>query len=197
MRPPPNRAFELSRGRRWLARVLVGVVAAVVLVAVGGLLLRTEPPRTGPGEAVGATAEDASFRLVLTTPQTTYRAEDAIEPVASVTYLGPNATETMFHAAYPVGFQIKEVGGMRLMGGGMDTPCLRTELAKEEAVVIPFSKAGSPDDPKAGFDRAWYEDPVLRLPTGTWQIIAQLDVSLGDCGGEPHQLTVENVIVVR
>jgi hypothetical protein len=103
----------------------------------------------------------------------------------------------MFHAAYPIGFRIEEVGGERLMGGGMDLPCLRTELAKSGSTVLPFGKAGSPDDPTQGFDRAWYEDPVLRLPAGTWRIIAHLDVSLGDCGGEPHQLTVENIVVVR
>jgi hypothetical protein len=83
------------------------------------------------------------------------------------------------------------------MGGAMDQPCLRTELAKGEAAVIPFGKAGSPDNPKEGFDRAWYEDPVLRLPAGTWQIVAYFEASLGDCGGERHQLTVENIIVVR
>jgi hypothetical protein len=98
---------------------------------------------------------------------------------------------------YPIGFQIKEVGGEWMMGGAMAQPCLRTELAKGEAAVLPFSKAGTPDNPKGGFDRAWYEDPVLRLPEGTWQIVAYLDVWIGDCGGERHQLTVENVLVVR
>jgi hypothetical protein len=132
----------------------VGAVAAVVLVAVGGLVLRSESPPTGPDNPVGTTAVDASFRLALTTPRTTYSAEDAIEPVATMTYLGPRATETIFHAAYPIGFRIEEVGGQRLMGGGMDTPCLRTELAKGESAVLPFAKAGSPDDPRQGFDRA-------------------------------------------
>ena len=191
-RPPPG-----AGGRRWLARLLIGVVAAVVLVAVGGLVLRTEPPPTGPGSPVGATAEDASFRLVLTTPRTTYSTEDAIEPVATMTYLGPRAAETVFHAAYPIAFRIEEVGGPRLMGGAMDQPCLRTELAKGGSAVLPFAKAGSPDDPTQGFDRAWYEDPVLRLPAGTWRIVAYLDVFIGDCGGERHQLTVENVVNVR
>jgi len=178
------------------AKVSVAAVGALVLVAIGGLALRDQPPRTGPGDPVGATAEDANFRLALTTPRATYSPDDAIEPVASVTYLGPRATETMSHAAYPIGFQIKEVGGERLMGGGMRGPCLQTELAKGESVLLPFAKAGTPDF--GGFDRAWYGDPVLRLPEGTWQIIAYLDVSVGDCGGdgERHQLTVENVVRV-
>jgi hypothetical protein len=197
MRSPPDSAFEPFRAWRCLARLLVGAVAAAVLVAIGGLLLRTEPPRTGPGNPVAATAEDASFRLTLTTPRVTYGLQEVIEPVATATYLGPRPTETLFHAAYPIGFQIEEVGGERGMGGGMEQPCLRTELANGEAAVLPFAKAGSPDDPRRGFDRAWYEDPVLRLPQGTWRIIAYFDVSLGDCGGERHQLTVENIVVVK
>ncbi len=181
---------------RWMARLSIGAVAAVVLVQVGGLVLRDQPPPTGPGDPVGATAEDANFRLALTTPRAIYSPEDAIEPVATMTYLGPRATETISHAAYPIGFQIKEIGGERLMGGAMRQPCLQTELAKGEAAVLPFGKAGNPDEPKGGFDLAWYEDPILRLPEGTWQIIAYLDVWVGECGGERHQLTVENVIQV-
>jgi hypothetical protein len=179
------------------ARLAVGTAAALVLVVViGGLALRGRPTTISPAGPVVASAEDKNFRLDLTTPQATYKPEDAIEPVARMTYLGPRATETIFHAAYPIGFRIEEVGGQRLMGGGMDTPCLRTELAKGESAVLPFAKAGSPDDPRQGFDRAWYEDPVLRLPAGTWRIIAYLNVSLSDCAGEPHELTVENEVNV-
>jgi hypothetical protein len=124
---------------------------------------------------------------------------DAIEPVATVTYLGPNATATMFHATQPIGFRIEEVGGERLMGGGTRLPCLSTELAKGASTIVAFGKSGSPDDPKNGFDLAWYEDPVLRLPAGTWRLIATLNVNVGTggaCGVERHRLTVENVVQV-
>jgi hypothetical protein len=174
----------------------VGALAVVVLVVVGGLVIRGTSPTPGPGGPVVGTAEDSNFRLVLTTPRSTYTTNDAIEPVATVTYLGPNATETMFHAMYPVGFQIEEVGGVRNMGGGMEQPCKSTELARGGSDALPFGKAGSPDDPTAGFDIDWYQDPVLRLPIGTWRIIAHLDIQLGKCGGDPHQLTVENVVRV-
>jgi len=174
----------------------MGALAVVVLVIVGGLALRSATPSNRTGGPVVGTAEDANFRLVLTTPRSSYTTNEAIEPVATVTYLGPNASETMFHAMYPIGFRIEEVGGVRNMGGGMDQPCKSTELAKGRSDALPFGKAGSPDDPTAGFDIDWYQDPVLRLPVGTWRIIAYLDVQLGKCGGEPHQLTVENVVRV-
>jgi hypothetical protein len=71
----------------------------------------------------------------------------------------------------------------------MDMPCLYTDAAAGQPVAIPFSKAGPISDvPGVGFDLAWYQDPVLRLPAGNWRIIANLDVSLGDCGGEHHEL---------
>src|SRR5260221_13561727 len=78
----------------------------------------------------------------------------------------------------------------------MDQPCISSELAKGASDVLPFGKAGSPDDPKTGFDIAWYQDPALRLPVGSWRIVAYLDIQLGNCGGEPHQLTVPNLIQV-
>jgi len=169
-----------------------------VLLVVGGLAIRSASPTTGPGGPVVGTAEDANFRLVLTTPRSTYTTDDAIEPVATVTYLGPNATETMFHATQPIGFRIEEVGGIRLMGGATRLPCLSMELAKGASAIVGFGKSGSPDDPKNGFDLAWYEDPVLRLPAGTWRILANLDVNIGagGCGAERHQLTVENIVHV-
>ena len=102
----------------------IGALAVVVLVVVGGLAIRSGSLTTGPGGPVVGTAEDANVRLVLTTPRSTYTTNDAIEPVATVTYLGPNATETMFHATHPIGFRIEEVGGIRLMGCGTRLPCL-------------------------------------------------------------------------
>jgi hypothetical protein len=176
----------------------IGAVVVVALVVIGALAIRTPSPTRLAGAAVTATAEDTNFRLTLTTPHGSYATTDAIEPVASLTYLGPLPTTTVHHAMYPIGFRIEEVGGVRTMAGGMRQPCGSTELTKGIATDIPFAKAGSPDNPSDGFDQAWYEDPVLRLPEGSWRIIAYLDVQIGgdSCGGEPHKLTVENVIRV-
>jgi hypothetical protein len=191
-----SRSLPRTTARTSAVRSL-GALAVVVLVVVGGLALRSSSPDTLSGAPVVAAAEDASFRLTLTTPRATYSPADAIDPVAAVTYLGPKTSETMYHAMYPIGFQIEEVGGKRVMGGFMDDPCLSTELTKGKPAEFPFGKAGAgTDDPSAGFNRAWYQDPVLRLPEGTWRIIANLEIDTGQCGGEHHQLTVENVVTV-
>ena len=191
-RPTRDGSEGRSRG------VGFGVVAAAIIVVLAGLALRPPPTVTSsnPGPVV-ASAADAEFRLTLTTPKRTYTPQDAIEPVASITYLGPDQTATIFHATKPAQFRIEEVDGPRAMGGATRLPCVSTALVKGTPIDVAFGKGGSPtDDPSRGFDLAWYEDPVLRLPPGTWRIVASLDVTLGGCSGERHALEVGNVIRV-
>lgn len=170
---------------------------ALAVTAVVLILIACAGPAT-PEAAVPAvaSARDARFQLQLQAPRTTYGSADAIEPIAFVTWLGPGREE-VFHAASPVGFRISEIGGGRAMDGGMETPCLSTPMVAGEPLAYPFQKAGAiADDPREGFDEAWYRDPVLRLPPGHWQIVAYLWASFGDCGGEEHQLETSIVIVV-
>lgn len=155
----------------------------------------------GSGPSPNATfgsISDGVFRLRLTTPRGTYGPADAIAPIATVTYLGPNGETAMFHGSSPVGFTIDEVGGPRQMDGGMDLPCQHTVAAKDVPLTYRFAKAGTTEH---GFDAAWYRDPVLHLPAGTWRIRAYLDVDVTDgtatCGGVHHHLEVENVVTVR
>lgn len=171
----------------------VGGLAVVAVLVVGGLALRGSAAE--PAGPVFASAEDALFRLTLTTPQATYGTNDPIRPIATVTYLGPQEAVTTFHATSPVGFRIEEIGGDRLMSGATRLPCRSTELARGAPALYPLAKSG---DTSSGFDEAWYRDPVLRLPAGTWRIIAMFHVTLGDCAAdaERHQLSVENVITV-
>jgi hypothetical protein len=153
------------------------------------------PPPTDP---VSRSVEDGVLQLNLTTPRGTYGPDDAIEPLATLTYLGPTGETTIYHASSPVGFVIEEIGGARQMDGGMDQPCLNTAVQQGVALAYPFEKAGTTEH---GFDEAWYRDPVLHLPAGTWRIRAYLDVDVTDgtttCGGIHHHLEVENVIAVR
>lgn len=165
---------------------------------------KSTPPQAGSPEPstgappVSGSAEDGMFRLELTTPPAVYGPNDLIAPVATVTYLGPNIETSMYHAASPVGFIIEEVGGDRQMDGGMDDPCLHTAIERDQPLAYAFEKAGTTQH---GFGVAWYQDPVLRLPVGTWRIRAYLEVDVTDgtatCGGLNHHLEVESVITVR
>jgi hypothetical protein len=178
----------------------LGLLALVVLALVAGLSFRQGGISASPspsGASNGPTidqADDGTFRLELSAPHGTYGPDDPIEPAATITYLGPDATTIASHAASPVGFRIEEIGGDRGMGGGMDQPCLSTPLTRGVPLAVPFVKAGTPD--RGGFDIPWYQDPVLRLPVGTWRIVADLDVFLGGCGGSRHQVSVAIVVTV-
>ena len=209
--------YRPDKGSRVAGRLpglSIGIIAAALVIVVAGLALRplatatsSNPP--SPSSSSGApsstassgpvvgTVDDGMFRLTLATPRGTYEPAEVIEPIATLTYLGPEASVKVFHAAQSIGFRIEEVGGPRIMGGGMDEPCLSTLLAAHVPSAVPFAKAGVPD---AEFDRAWYEDPVLRLPEGTWRIIAAMDIYVGGgdlgCRGVRHQLTTENLVRV-
>jgi hypothetical protein len=169
-------------------------IAAVVIGAALVLRPAVGPAADGP---VTATTDDGMFRLGLTTPRSSYSTVDEIDPVASLIYLGPDPVRTIYHAVHPMSFRVEEIGGGRAMDGGGDQPCNHTMLTKDEVVGQAFSKAGSPtDDPSVGFARAWYADPILRLPAGRWRVIVELAIAVDGCGGPRHDVTVANEITV-
>lgn len=182
----------------WNVLTVVGGGSPAPSATVGPSQNAASPEATANTDPVSRSVEDGVFQLNLTTPRGTYGPNDAIEPVATVTYLGPNGQTTMYHASSPVGFLIEEIGGARQMDGGMDLPCLRTAVQTSAPLAYPFEKAGTTEH---GFDAAWYRDPVLHLPAGTWRVRAYFDVDVTDgtttCGGIHHHLEVENVIAVR
>jgi hypothetical protein len=162
-------------------RALLTAVLAIAVAACAELL---------PVEPVPAVSEasDDVFLLVVRSPESRFAAGEQIEVFAEVVYRGPNDRETIFHAASPVGWQILQRDGPAVMGGGMDMPCLTTDMVPGRPLRIPFQKGGAPE-PAGPFTRAWFEEPGFSLPAGQWQIVAELSVALGDCGGEPHALS--------
>jgi hypothetical protein len=178
-------------------RTLFVAILALVAAACAS---SASPSGSSPAEPRPVTdaARDVAFALTLSVDRAAFRPSESISVAATWTYLGPKGAERAFHAAQPIGFVIEEIGGGRRMGGGMDMPCLFTDVVAGQPVAVPFGKAGEvTDDPSAGFDLAWYQDPVLRLPAGSWRIIAFLDVYLGDCGGESHALEASVGVVVE
>jgi hypothetical protein len=191
----------VSKGTARSGSRLAGVRSIAVATILLGLLLGscagTAPSSSEAPFPAVSTARDGRFQLQLQAPRATYRPADAIEAVAFVTYLGPTARDDVFHGGSLVGFRIAEIGGRRTMGGGMDMPCLQTPMNVGEPVAFEFQKSGAiAEDPAEGFDRAWYEEPVLRLPPGRWQIVAHLLAYFDECGGEEHQLETSIEVVV-
>jgi hypothetical protein len=182
--------------RRWSGMASIGAMTMALAIIVVGLVLRPAASGIGTTGSVTATAEDGTFRLELTTPHAIYGPGGAITPVGRVTYLGPDGTITVQHSHSQLVFQVDEVGGKRQMEGGSRDSCESTSLVQGVPLDVPFAKSGSPDDPAKGFDLAWYTDPTLTLPVGTWRITVNMEFRVGGCGGTGHELRVSNVIRV-
>ncbi len=148
---------------------------------------------------VEASATDGTFRLTIRSPQDGYPAFEAIEVAATLEYLGPSASiGATGSGSGLVGFGIEQVGGAHRILPSWTDDCKPYSLDRGQPVAVEFSKSGgfSEDDPDAGFFKDYFADPVLRLPPGTWRLFAIIDLTLGGCGGERHQLEAEIVIVV-
>ena len=167
------------------------VAAGILMLLLGGC---AEILPVGPAPAV-AEAGDGLFLLVVRSPADRYGAGQPVEVFAELVYQGPKNRETIYHAASPIGWQIAQLDGPAVMGGMMAAPCLSTELTRGLAKRYPFEKGGVVEDAPP-FDRAWFEDQALRLPSGRWRIAATMSASLGDCGGEGHALEAAVVLAI-
>jgi hypothetical protein len=152
------------------------------------------PDAAGSPTPLSATESNAKFTLTVTVPQGVVTTTTVITPLAELGYIGPEASVTIYHGAPRTYWRIQEIGGPRVMSGLVDTICANSTLAKGTTSTQPFVKSGQiSDDPATGFDRAWFQDSMLKLPAGTWAISAVFDAYLGGCGLEHHLLkaTVE------
>ena len=148
------------------------------------------PATTLDAQPVSATGSDALFTVTVSIPSAQVTATTAIEPVARFGYVGPLASVDVHHGAPLVYWSIHELGGQRAMIGGVDTVCLQSTLVAGQIAKQEFAKSGGiSEDPRTGFDLAWFRQPLLRLPAGRWSISATFDGTLGGCGGERHQVS--------
>jgi hypothetical protein len=161
-----------------------------------GPTITATPTPTPTLEPVAAVAEDGVFRLEIAAPQADYTTTDAIRPSARLSYIGPKFAIVYGHASPAVYFTIQQLDGSAEMGGGADDLCELTTLPRDDPAVVPFAKAGQIG---LGFDLAWFRDPVLRLPAGTWRIGVSFEGTIPACeiGSETHRLTAFQDIVVR
>jgi hypothetical protein len=174
--------------RRLASGLLVPAVLVALLVGLLGSGVGRRPTAT-PGaspatsastsianDPVTTTSVDGDFELTLRSAQAKYAAGEPLDVGASLTYHGPRDTVSICHdGGGPILFGVREkvLGGInlepvsRLMFG-------RSTLTRDVPVTMPFAKSGgfSGDEPAAASFRAFFADPVFRLPVGTWHIYA-------------------------
>jgi hypothetical protein len=176
----------------------VNLTATITIVIPdSGGTIPTHPPITLPPDRldlpVGDDTQDGAIQLTLTSPHGRYKAGDPIEVLASLTNGGSGDSITTYGGPDgPVIFSLRQVDGPVVIDPIVLTSCIeQVTLPAYEPMQIPFKKSGTVTGGAAdpAYWQSWFADPVLRLPTGTWEISATPNFVLGGCGSK----TVPNV----
>jgi hypothetical protein len=169
--------------------VTLAVLGALVVACGGQPAQPTEPSQ--PEGPVRAVDTQAPFQLVFSLPSTTFTAGEAIEGEAMLSLTAPGAVELGGSGGGLLGFEFREVGGRRHIEPAWMADCVPHRLADDRPIVSGITKSGgfSADDPEAAFYRAFFADPLVRLPAGEWEISAIASIVEGaDCSGPAGSL---------
>jgi hypothetical protein len=183
------------RGRPF---ALVGLVGLVALVAIG---CGSPPPSTEePVHPLQAPAEDGEFRLVVTADTDRYVAGAPISVATELSYLGLRpAVRLVGSGSGLVQVSLLQLDGPLRIDAASTADCANHKIAPGAPIARPYAKSGgwSGEDPNAGFYQAFFADPVLRLPRGTWRVVARAEFYVDDCPGPAHKLEAAVELVVE
>lgn len=181
--------------------MLASAALALVMVFAAAFFGGGGPDPSGVIDSVTA----VDFRLTLQSPKERYAAQEPIDVVATLEYLGDEPSiEVSSHPGMP-GFGVEQLDGPHRADPGYRLSCVRYEFRRGEPVTFPFAKSGGLVPGAADFEfmRDYLNvtddrpDPVLRLPTGTWRIFAIADFAVGDCGPNHYDLEANITVVVE
>ena len=166
--------------------------AAAVAVALTVVLLVACGSSPTPRPGVDGFAQDADFSLSIHADRASYRTTDPIVVTAELAFLGLAPDVKVYGDTGLVGFGVKQLDGHLEMGPASDLVCAEKDIGRLTPVHVPFQKSGgfSADQPDGPFWQAYFADPVLHLPAGTWRITAVTGLMTGkDCSPPNHNLT--------
>jgi hypothetical protein len=163
------------------------------------------PPPAQPTAAplqlpIQAQAADAEFRLVLRADGARHPVGAPIALVTELHYIGPlPQVQLAGSGSGLVIVSMSQLDGPLEIGGAATADCQRYVIGPGLPMVRPYVKNGGwdGDDPNAAFYRAFFADPLLRLPRGTWRVIATTEFFVGDCPGPSHKLDATLELVVE
>jgi len=184
-------------------RLAIAVLLLLAAACAPGPSVTTPVPTAatpGPSAVLDGSAEDGTFRVTIHAERPTYRASEVIGISATLAYIGAAATvDALGSGNGLVGFGLRQLDGHLRMDPLWEQSCRTYPMKRDAVVAVPFAKSGGfiPTDPDGPFWQAFFADPVLHLPAGTWQIDAILDAYLGACGGEHHALTASVTVRVE
>ena len=173
------------------------LLAAVLLVFAACGPSPTELP-SGQAEPVVATNEAGLFKLEFELLKTTFAAGEPIDGVARLLYAGPGTIGVAGPAGGLVNFSLLEIDGPRDVGSAQDAACAPYTLDSASPLTAELRKSGgySADDPNQDFAEAFLNDPVYRLPAGTWELEAFSEFLAEGCTQPQMRLSAKIQIVV-
>ena len=132
----------------------------------------SSPEASAP--AVGSMAGAGPFRLTFELPKATWRADEAITGVATLSVAGIQSAVLGGSGGGLIAFDYRELGGRRHVEPASTLDCVSRPIGPADPISEPLGKSGGFDDsdPDADFYRAFLQGPDVRLPSGGWQITA-------------------------
>lgn len=168
-----------------------------MVVGIAGLLLLAgcgaDAPSPQPQPIAVSDSADG-FVLSLTLPTDTFVSAEPIELEAVFAWEGAAASRTLWAAAGgPLVFTAQQLDGPRVIGGGSDAACAVHEFKRGIPQRSGYRKSGgySETDPDAAFYKAFFADPLFRLPPGQWRISVVADGFLAECAMNAPRLTMK------
>ena len=152
--------------------------------------LPSSPPTAEPGRPIRAEAREGDFRLILQADNDHYAAGAPIELATELSYLGLQpGLKLAGSGSGLVQVSLLQLDGTLRIGAGSDTSCAAYAIRPAAPLAQRYVKSGgwSGGDPNAAFYKAFFADPVLRLPRGTWRMVAEAWFYVDDCGGKAHR----------
>jgi|GEM_PF-7009162 len=170
----------------------ISALLAISLVATVPATTLGQSDPTGLGLELGAGASDHVFELWISAAAT-WTAGEPIEVGGTLAYVGKEPAVTVTGSGSGLVFW----GAEQLDGPIHAEPAWRSDLRHYDfetgdIETHAFTKSGGygTNGPDAEFWSAWFDDPELRLPAGTWRIYALARYGLPGAWGE-NELIVD------
>lgn len=160
------------------------VIVFIVLAAVFALALINDmhvQPHTKHAPVTSDFTKD-DFHIAIIADKQIYHKNEKIKVYATFEYVGDKDEIKIWHGLPYLGFSIKDANGDYFMRS-VQADALKSTIIKKNVVYkFDFQKSGgfSADDPKADFWRKFYSEKDLRMPVGTYTIIAAASFILND-----------------
>jgi hypothetical protein len=143
---------------------------------------------------------DGTFELRLRAPQSVYLDGGVVDLLAMYAYIGTQPRIDVGSFAPLVGFEFWQLDGSpgkastRVFDGACRVVALEGGVLSDAGLTKVSVRKSQPA--ADAWMNAFLDDPVLRLPAGTWRVTAVLSTLVGSCSGEPHAVQASIDITV-